>query len=566
MKEFFYKIFYFFNQKLKFRFYLLITFTVIASLLEFLSLATLFPSIIIITSNESVYSEDNSFINLLNKLNLNFENPVLVFIGLFFLIYIIKLLFFFFIILLQNNFIYSLKKDISDKIAESYLKNDLLLQIKKKTSNMISILTDEIAQVGQIYFHLILIITDIFLILSISIFLLNINFQATLIIFLILLLTLIVYQISVKKIVKDKAKDRQHHFSNRIHLSNFIIKAFKEIKIFKKESYFLEQFNLSTVKNFKSLAIINIIQSLPRLFIELILLFLITIFLLYIFFNDYNLEKHLPVLGIYLFACIRLMPIFVKFSSSLNLINFFKPSLDIIFKEILDSKIKKKNYILKEKKIIFNKEIVIKNVSFSYSSKKVINNINFKIKKNNITIIAGRSGSGKTTLLNILMGLITSYNGTILIDKKNLKDFRMQWINNLAYIPQDINLMNKDIRSNIAFGESKKNVDNKKIYKIIKLLNFKSFIDQLSKGLNTKVGDHGKYISGGQIQKIAIARALYKESETLIFDEPTSSLDKNSVYEFIKNIKKIKNNKTIIIVTHDPMIIKSFKNVILMNN
>ena len=103
---------------------------------------------------------------------------------------------------------------------------------------MITILTDEIAQVGQLYFHLIMILTDIFLIFSISIFLFILNFKATFFIFLILFAVILIYQISVKKIVSIKAKDRQEHFSNRIYLSNFIIKAFKEIKIFKKKIIF----------------------------------------------------------------------------------------------------------------------------------------------------------------------------------------------------------------------------------------------------------------------------------------------------------------------------------------
>ena len=164
------------------------------------------------------------------------------------------------------------------------------------------------------------------------------------------------------------------------------------------------------------------------------------------------------------------------------------------------------------------------------------------------------------------MGLIKTYEGKVLIDSINLKDVGDNWIEKLAYIPQDINLLNSDIRSNIAFGENSENINDDKIKKIIKLLNFSYFINQLSAGLKTKVGDHGKLISGGQIQKIAIARALYKDAEILIFDEPTSSLDKKSVQEFVKNIKQISKNNTIIIVTHDPAIIKNFKNIYLIEN
>jgi ABC-type multidrug transport system fused ATPase/permease subunit len=564
MKNYFEKISYLLDSKLKLRFYILVLFTIIASLLEYLSLAALFPSIVLITKNKNNELDDNIFNNLIESLN--FQNPELIFIVIFFLIYLIKLIFLFLIIILQNKFIYLLKKNISDKISKTYLNSDLLYQVQKKTSDMITILTDEIAQVGQLYFHLIMVLTDIFLIFSISIFLFILNFKATFFIFLVLFAVLIIYQIAVKKIVSIKARDRQEHFSNRIYLSNFIIKAFKEIKIFKKENYFLKLFEISTVKNFKSHAIISIIQSIPRLFIELILLFSIIGFLLLIVLNNLNLEVYLPIIGIYLFATIRLMPTFTKISSSINLINFCKPSLNLIHREIKNSVKKNQLEHNKNKKLFFRKYISIHKLSFSYPNKKVFENLNFKIKKNKINIIAGRSGSGKTTLLNILMGLITTYNGKILIDNYDIKNFGSKWIEKLAFIPQDINLLNSDIRSNIAFGENIEDIDDNKIKKIIKLLDFKYFISQLSMGLKTKVGDHGKLISGGQIQKIAIARALYKDAEILIFDEPTSSLDKKSVQEFIKNIKKITKNKTIVIVTHDPTVIKNFKNVFLIEN
>ena len=499
MKNYFEKIFYLLDSKLKIRFYTLVIFTVIASLFEYLSLAALFPSIVLITKNKNNELDNNIFINLIE--GFNFQNPELIFIATFFFIYLIKLIFLFFIIIHQNKFIYLLKKNISDKISYKFLNNDLLHQVRKKTSDMITILTDEIAQVGQLYFHLFLILTDIFLIFSISIFLFILNFKATFFIFLILFAVILIYQISVKKIVSIKAKDRQEHFSNRIYLSNFIIKAFKEIKIFKKENYFLKLFELSTIKNFKSLAIINIIQSIPRLVIELILLFSIIGFLLLIVLNNLNLEIYLPIIGIYLFATMRLIPTFTKISSSINLINFCKPSLNIIHREMKNSVKKKQLENNKNKKFFFRKYISIQKLSFSYSNKKVFDNLNFKIKKNEINVIAGRSGSGKTTLLNILMGLITTYHGKILIDNYDIKNLGSKWIEKLAFIPQDINLLNSDIRSNIAFGENSEDIDDNKIKKIIKLLDFKYFISQLSMGLKTKVGDHGKLISVYSIQK-----------------------------------------------------------------
>lgn len=137
-------------------------------------------------------------------------------------------------------------------------------------------------------------------------------------------------------------------------------------------------------------------------------------------------------------------------------------------------------------------------------------------------------------------------------------------MNSIGYIPQDINLNDTSIRENIAFGEQDEVISNKKIMKIINYLKYDKFISQLKKGIYTNTGEAGKYISGGQIQKIAISRALYKNCSILIFDEPTSSIDKLSVQDFLRVIKKLSLTKTIVIVSHDPIIIKSFRNIIYL--
>ena len=139
MKNYFEKIFYLLDSKLKIRFYTLVIFTVIASLFEYLSLAALFPSIVLITKNKNNKLNNNIFINQIE--GFNFQNPELIFIATFFFINLIKLIFLFFIIIHQNKFIYLLKKNISDKISYKFLNNDLLNKVRKKTSEKITILT-----------------------------------------------------------------------------------------------------------------------------------------------------------------------------------------------------------------------------------------------------------------------------------------------------------------------------------------------------------------------------------------------------------------------------------------
>ena len=162
----------------------------------------------------------------------------------------------------------------------------------------------------------------------------------------------------------------------------------------------------------------------------------------------------------------------------------------------------------------------------------------------------GKTGSGKSTLINLFLGLIEPKEGEILIDgiKQNLNS--RQWQNKIGFVPQNIYLINDTIRNNIAFGLSEEDIFEEKIDKSLKISQLNEFINTLPKGINTIIDENGSNLSGGQIQRIAIARALYNDPEILIFDEPSSALDNFTEDNLFREIKEISKTKTIIIISH----------------
>lgn len=164
--------------------------------------------------------------------------------------------------------------------------------------------------------------------------------------------------------------------------------------------------------------------------------------------------------------------------------------------------------------------------------------------------IIGESGSGKTTLINTILGLIKPSSGDILIDNKKKNLFNKFWYKKIGYVAQDIYLSDDTLKNNILFGRKNKKMNDFKIKKLIKLLNLEGMVNSLNRGINTMVGDRGARISGGERQRIGIARALYNNPEIIIFDEATASLDIELEKEVIKKIKKAYKNSTIISVSH----------------
>jgi ATP-binding cassette subfamily C protein len=323
MKNFFlYKIIYLLDNREKKFFLFLIALTFIGGVLEYLGFVTLFPALIFITKNNNFYN-DSFIANPLINFILSSKNPEVFLLILFLSIYLMKLLVLTSIILIQNKFLLDVKLRLSNILALDYLKNSSLLShVKKRPEKLIANLTDEIGGVGQILLHVSTIFTDILLIISGVLFIFLVNYKIAIIIFFLMFLILSIYQISVKKIIKMKAGDRFEHNINRIEIINYIFNAFKEIKLFKKENFFLEKLNFSTKKNFSSLSRINIIQALPRVILDLIFVLLIFYFLFFIFYYKLNLQTYLPLFGIYMFAVIRIIPALIKLISSISLINF----------------------------------------------------------------------------------------------------------------------------------------------------------------------------------------------------------------------------------------------------
>ena len=210
--------------------------------------------------------------------------------------------------------------------------------------------------------------------------------------------------------------------------------------------------------------------------------------------------------------------------------------------------------------------IIFKSVWYKYPKTEdwIIKDINFRINQNEFIGITGNSGSGKTTLIDLITGLIRPTKGKILIANNNIKNIDLKyWRSNLGIVFQDSYLVNDTIAANIALGE--KNIDRFKVKKCLKQANAYDFIKNLEKGIDELIFDRGTRFSGGQKQRLALARALYKEPKILLMDEPTSGLDRSSENIFIESLKRIRGSIIIIIISHKENILNSCDRVVIIN-
>lgn len=231
--------------------------------------------------------------------------------------------------------------------------------------------------------------------------------------------------------------------------------------------------------------------------------------------------------------------------------------------EILSVKIEETKSLKNIKKI--EKGITVKNLNFSYNSDSIVlNNISFKIRNNQKIAIVGMSGSGKSTLAKLLIKFHNTSSSSIFIDDIPINNLSSRSVRQLiTYVSQQDFLFKGSIYENLIFG-NRQNFSKGKINKIINLVEIADFINKLPNGLNTKIEEGGANLSGGQIKRLILARALLRDSQYYIFDEITNGLDAELEDRIIKNL--INSKKTIIFITHSLPIAKRCDNIIYLKN
>ena len=216
---------------------------------------------------------------------------------------------------------------------------------------------------------------------------------------------------------------------------------------------------------------------------------------------------------------------------------------------LLDTSRDKMENISKENNIRLDGDIILKNVSFAYDKKRVLEEVNIKIPRGKKVAIVGLSGSGKSTIANIILRFFDQFDGEISIGSKNIKNMELTDLrNNISMVTQETVLFNDTISNNIKYG--KLNANDMEVENVAKLSGIHEFSNSLDKKLNTIIGESGIKLSGGQRQRIAIARALIKNAPILIMDEATSSLDNITEKEILITIKKLMENRTTLIIAH----------------
>ena len=381
------------------------------------------------------------------------------------------------------------------------------------------------------------------------------NFKVTFLILVYIFLTTIFYKVTLAE--KARIWGRKGNiWAGKIytHIAD-TINLIHEIKLKNKLNFFLNKHS-SLIKEWSNLIFRGkFLSSITRPIFEIFLI--IPILILLIIFNASIIDtSYFPILAVYLYAAFRTLPALVNLNiSELRKKNYFFAIeyLKELFED--EKRIAKEEQNLSQNKnqFKFKKKIELKNIKFKFpsSNDNLLDDLNFEINKFDFIGIKGKSGAGKSTLIKIILGLLEPTSGKIIIDDHlDFKKVETSYKDIMSYVPQNLFLLNDTILNNIAFGLEDEIINEKKVWDSLTLASAKDFVNKLDNKLKFEIKNNGQNLSGGQAQRIAIARALYHNPEIIILDEATNSLDNLTEKKFIHDLLKLKGKITIVFISH----------------
>lgn len=555
------KIGYLFDRKQKGQLAGLAVLILIGGVLETLGVSMMLPVVNVIMDPESIM--DNVWvIRIMDSLHIeNSTQLIILILGAVIALFVIKNAYLLFQTYVQNTFVTRNRNRMISRVMREFLNRPYEEYLGADIPTVFRLTDSDIPNAFQLILVMIQMVTEIVVSVCLCIVLVVISPAMSLFIVVIFLgMTLVIMKV-LKPRLNEIGRKNQAIQSRIAKWRIQSIYGLKDVKVLNREEFFVRNYYESGAIGANVARNYAVLNNLPRLLIETVFIAAMLLFIMLYILKGNDITVLIPQLTAFAVAAIRIMPGTNRINTYLSQIAYSQPCLDYLYENLTENMKEDVNGSVTGLEGVEKKElpelqlqdrIALNHISFTYpnTEKPIFTDAHMEVKKGQSVGIMGPSGAGKSTIVDILLGLLHAQEGTITCDGRNIFENYPSWLSKIGYIPQSIYLIDESIRDNIAFGIDADKIDEKRIWEVLEEAQLKEFVEELPEGLDTTIGDRGVRISGGQRQRLGIARALYHNPEILVFDEATSALDSDTEKAVMDAVNSFHGKKTMVIIAH----------------
>lgn len=537
----------------------LVVLILIGGLLETVGVSLILPLLTAILDEKS-FAANQYVVLVMGLLGIeNIRTFIYILLGTLIFMYIFKAAYLIWLTYVQSKFVNRNRCRCTTNLLSQYLHKPYEYYLYAETSTIVRTIYGDMDNIFNLLLQCMGLIAEVVVCVCLGTFLLFLDFKMMVVIVGLLLAT----TIFITKVIKPRLKhvgERARHAQAGLYKGILQPAAgIKEVKVQNKEDYFTSVYRKSATDYAYYQVRNNVYTNLPRLLIESIAIVGVLLYVGGSMIAGVELTSMLPMISAFAMAAMRLLPSVNRVNTYIANIAYYESALNYIYDNVNADEMSRQEeldaYRLAHPNttpITLEKEIKLENITFSYpnTEKKIFDNANMTIPVGKSIGVVGPSGSGKTTIVDVLLGLLKLQQGTITSDGKNIFDNYSAWLAHVGYIPQTIYMLDDTVRNNIAFGVKEEDIDDNRIWQVLEQAQMKQFVEELPDGLDARIGERGVRISGGQRQRLGIARALYHDPELLVFDEATSALDNDTETAIMEAIDMLHGEKTMVIIAH----------------
>lgn len=543
------------TRKQKLNVLLLLMLMIISAFLE-MSIVSLIIPLVSVIVNPNMIDENSVLSYFYNFFGLESKNEFLLVLVIIMIAgYLVKNSFIMFMYYVQAKFISDGQYKMSKKLLETFLERPYEYYLNASTGDLMRIVMWDASNVFSLINNVLSFLSELVVFIALVVLILVIDWKMTLSIAFIVGLTMFGSKMVFRKQLSAAGEVTQKYSAimNKWLLQSF--EGIKEVKISHREEAFVDQFSKAGKRFAYAQKKNTVISQAPRLLIETASMCGMLGFLAIMLSSGVSLGNMMAQIATLGMAAVRLMPSANRMNTYLNAISFLEPSLVSVYESVfvdsclIDKKIRQTNNI-KIKNL--QDAIKLEKITYQYpnTSNALFENASMSIPVGKSVAIIGSSGAGKTTVVDIMLGLLMPNKGKITFDGIETKEDYYGWLGKIGYIPQTIFMLDDTIKNNIGFGLKEDEINEKRVWQVLEDAQLADYIKKLPDGIYTEIGEKGVRFSGGQRQRLGIARALYHNPEILVFDEATSALDNETESAIMESINRFQGEKTMIIIAH----------------